>query len=207
MKNYKPIDLPYSYNALEPYIDEKTMNIHYNKHYLGYIKNLNEAFEKDGILKMPNITYLIENIDNYNNNIRNNAGGYYNHTLFWKMLKPNDGSDNLPKGIVKKIIERDFGDTFNFKSIFEQKAKRRFGSGWVWWVLMPNGKTKILSTPYQDNPKMFYDCEILLGIDVWEHAYYLKYNADRLKYVDNVFKVVNWEYPKDKLLKYGNDLL
>lgn len=202
MKNFEPIDLPYSYFALEPYIDEKTMFIHFNKHYLGYTKNLNEAFKKGNYERKP-INFVIENIDMYNNTIRNNAGGYYNHSLFFEMLRPNDGSDNLPTGIVKQVIERDFGNTFNFKSLFEKSAKKRFGSGWVWWVLMPNGKTKIVSTPYQDNPKMYFDCKILLGIDVWEHAYYLKYNADRLKYVDAIFKVVDWDYPEEILKNNG----
>ena len=123
------------------------------------------------------------------------------------MLKPNNDSYNLPTGIVKDIIERDFENTFNFKSVIDEVAKKRFGSGWVWWVLLPNGKTEILSTPYQDNPKMYFECEILLGIDVWEHAYYLKYNADRLKYIDNLFKVVNWDYPKKIIMNYGEGVL
>jgi len=206
MKNYKAIPLPYSYKSLEPFIDEKTMFIHYNKHYMGYLNNLNEEFKKNNLMIVP-IRDLIQNIDEFNVNIRNNAGGYYNHSLFWKMLKPNDGSDNLPTGIVKKLIERDFESTLNFRSLIEKSAKKRFGSGWVWWVLMPNGETRIISTPYQDNPQMYFDCEILLGIDVWEHAYYLKYNADRTKYVDSIFKVINWKYPESVIKKYGKRML
>jgi Fe-Mn family superoxide dismutase len=206
MKNYKAIPLPYSYKSLEPFIDEKTMFIHYNKHYMGYLNNLNEEFNKNNLMVVP-IRDLIQNIDEFNVNIRNNAGGYYNHSLFWKMLKPNDGSDNLPTGIIKKLIERDFESTLNFRSLIEKSAKKRFGSGWVWWVLMPNGETRIISTPYQDNPQMYFDCEILLGIDVWEHAYYLKYNADRIKYVDSIFKVINWKYPESVIKNYGKRML
>ncbi len=189
---YKPILLPYSYSDLEPSIDAETMNIHYNKHYLGYLNNLNDEFKKYNYPIIP-IKTLIKNINEFSRNVRDNAGGYYNHSLFWKMLSPPK-SNNLPIGISKKIIERDFGSFDMFKKIIEQTAKKRFGSGWVWWVAMPNGHTRIVETPYQDNPQMYYDCDILLGIDVWEHAYYLKYKADRMKYVNNIFDIINWDY-------------
>jgi Fe-Mn family superoxide dismutase len=189
---YNPILLPYSYSALEPYIDAETMFTHYNKHYLGYLNNLNDEIKKSKLPTLP-INKLIANINDFSQDVRNNAGGYYNHSLFWKMLTPAK-VNNLPSGISKNIIDRDFGSFATFKKIIEQTAKKRFGSGWVWWVLMPNGQTRIVETPYQDNPQMYYNCEILLGIDVWEHAYYLKYKADRMQYVNNIFNIINWNY-------------
>ena len=191
---YKPILLPYSYSDLEPYIDAETMYIHYNKHYLGYLNNLNDEFAKTDLPNLP-IQTLIVNIDDFPQTVRDNAGGYYNHSLFWKMLTPKRTlMPNLPSGISKIVIDRDFGSFDNFKKLIEQTAKKRFGSGWVWWIVMPDGKTRIVETPYQDNPQMYYDCDVLLGIDVWEHAYYLKYKADRMKYVNNIFEIINWEY-------------
>lgn len=199
---YLPVKLPYAYGDLEPYIDSETMNVHYNKHYLGYLDKLNDLLSSEVSIKLP-IEALIENIDNFSTDIRNNAGGYYNHSLFWLMLKPAEGdSYNIPTGIVKDLIERDFGTTLFFRDIIEKTAKQRFGSGWVWWIIMPDGSTRIVETPYQDNPKMYYPCEILLGIDVWEHAYYLKYKSDRLKYVDNIFNVINWDYVEKIIRKY-----
>jgi len=199
---YKPVKLPYSYSALEPYIDSETMNVHYNKHYMTYIKNVNDEFEKENLEYLP-IEQLINNIEDFSESIRNNAGGYYNHSLFWYMLRPNtNNSDNDPTGLVKTVINRDFGSYKNFKIIIEKYAKKRFGSGWVWWVILPNGKTRILELPYQDNPKMYFDCDILLGVDVWEHAYYLKYKSDRASYVSNLFKIINWEYINNILSKY-----
>ena len=196
---YQPVKMPYSYEALEPIIDEKTMYVHYNDHYLGYLKKLN------GLINSTQpIVHLIKNIDKYSNDVRNNAGGYYNHSIFWKMLKPYDSSSkNEPPALVKKVINRDYGSFGNFKNQIKEKAKKRFGSGWVWWILYPNGKTVIVETPYQDNPLMYIDCKILLGIDVWEHAYYLKYQSKREDYVDNIFKVINWNYP-NRILSVGN---
>jgi len=199
---YKAIPLPYDYSALEPYIDAKTMNVHYNKHYMTYLNNLNSELDKANHRMIP-IQQLIYNIDNYSDNIRNNGGGYYNHSLFWQMLEnANTKKGYLPYGISDAIIDRDFGNFDNFKKQIEEKAKKRFGSGWVWWILMPDGFTRIVETPYQDNPQMYFDCEILLGIDVWEHAYYLKYQADRMGYIDNIFNVINWDYPNKILNQY-----
>jgi len=201
---FKAIPLPYDYSALEPYIDAKTMNVHYNKHYMTYLNNLNSELDKANHKMIP-IQQLIYNIDNYSDNIRNNAGGYYNHSLFWQMLEnANNKNGYLPYGISDAIIDRDFGNFDNFKKQIEEKAKKRFGSGWVWWILMPDGFTRIVETPYQDNPQMYFDCEILLGIDVWEHAYYLKYQADRMGYIDNIFNVINWDYPNKILNQYYN---
>lgn len=196
---YKAVILPYNYSALEPFIDAETMNIHYNKHYLTYLTNLNDEFKKQNHRLIP-IKRLIYTIDNYSQIIRNNAGGFYNHSLFWKMLNPNKmNNSNLPTGEAKKLINRDFGNYDLFKKKIEEQAKKRFGSGWVWWIMMPNGVTKIIETPYQDNPLMYFDCTILFGLDVWEHAYYLKYQADRLKYVSNIFKIINWDYVNDQI--------
>lgn len=199
---YKPISLPYDYSDLEPFIDAETMDIHYNKHYKTYLDNLNNEFEKNNYQLLP-IKKLINDIDDYSQTIRNNAGGFYNHSIFWLMLKnPNKKDNYLPFGISKTIIDRDFENYNKFKSIITEKAKKRFGSGWVWWVLYENGYTNIVETPYQDNPQMHYNCEILLGIDVWEHAYYLKYQSDRTKYVENLMNVVNWDYCNTILNRY-----
>jgi Fe-Mn family superoxide dismutase len=185
---YKPVKLPYSYSDLEPYIDAETMYVHYNKHYIGYLNKLNELVTTNQPIKN-----LIQDINNYSTEVRNNAGGYYNHSLFWNMLRPKLSENNIPIAVNLFII-KDFGSFENFKAKIKEKAKKRFGSGWVWWILYPNGKTAIVETPYQDNPLMFTDCKILLGIDVWEHAYYLNYKADREAYVDNIFNIINWDY-------------
>lgn len=196
---YKPVKLPYDYSALEPFIDTETMKVHYDTLYMNYIKNLNAEIQKKKYRSVP-IKKLIAIIDNYSDYIRNNAGGYFNHSLFWKMLKPNkSNNNNLPSGISKKIINSDFGSYNFFKNIIKEKAKKRFGSGWVWWIMMPNGYTRIVETPYQDNPLMYFNCQILLGIDVWEHAYFIKYKADRMDYVNNIFKVINWDYVNNKI--------
>ena len=196
MTIYKPVPLPYSYSALEPYIDEKTMYVHFNEHYLGYIKKLNALLPSG-----PPINKLITDISNYSTDIKNNAGGYFNHSLFWNMLRPyKPFAINQPPPLVKSIINRDFGSFNNFKNEIIETAKKRFGSGWVWWIQYPNGKTAIVQTPYQDNPMMYSDVKILLGIDVWEHAYYLKYQAKRENYVNNIFNVINWNYANKMLI-------
>lgn len=193
---YKPVPLPYSYSALEPYIDEKTMYVHFNEHYLGYIKKLNALLPAG-----PPINKLITDISNYSTDIKNNAGGYFNHSLFWNMLRPyKPFAMNEPPQLVKSIINRDFGSFNNFKNEIIETAKKRFGSGWVWWIQYPNGKTAIVQTPYQDNPMMYSDVKILLGIDVWEHAYYLKYQSKRENYVNNIFNVINWNYANKMLI-------
>ena len=190
---YSPIKLPYRYDALEPYIDEETMEIHYNKHYLGYLKKLNSLLERYDVNE--DVISLMQKIDKYPIEIRDNGGGYVNHSMFWKMLKPNPkGISNGPKGLVMTKIKHDFGTFGQFKDLIIEASKRRFGSGWVWWVMNRDGSTNIMATPYQDNPYMpGYDCYPLLGIDVWEHAYYLKYDADRTKYVKNILKIINWD--------------
>ena len=204
--HFSPVRLPYKYNALEPYIDEETMQIHYNKHYLAYLKKFNEAVDKFDITD-PVIT-IMQNIDRYPIEIRDNGGGYVNHSMFWKMLKPNkNNKPNVPHGIsLVKIIE-DFGTYGQFKEFIIEASTRRFGAGWVWWVMNRDGSTNILATPYQDNPYMpEYQSFPLLGIDVWEHAYYLKYDADRTKYIKNIFKIINWDEVNRRIIAANQNI-
>jgi len=185
--------LPYSYTALKQFIDAETMSYHYNKHYKGYVEKLNKALEKGkhGDLELEEI---VKNISKYNKTIRNNAGGAFNHALFWKMLTPNP---QKPSGEVYKKIITQFKSLSEFKSKFEEISRERFGSGWVWLVLTNQNKLKIVSTPNQDNPLMNIIKNggyPLLGLDLWEHAYYLKYRNKRDEYIRNFWKCVNWEF-------------
>ena len=185
--------LPYSYSALKPFIDPETMNFHYNKHYKGYVDKLNDALskKKHGDLELEQI---IKNISRYDKSIRNNAGGAFNHALFWNMLTPNP--KKLEGELYKKIVKQ-FGSFTAFKKKFEAVAKDRFGSGWVWLVLTAKNTLKIMSTPNQDNPLMNViegGGFPLLGLDLWEHAYYLKYRNKRDEYIVNFWKVVNWDF-------------
>ena len=188
--------LPYSYSALKNFIDSETMDFHYNKHYKGYVKKLNDALSKKdyGDIELEDI---IKRIGKYNKTIRNNAGGAFNHALFWKMLSPNEQECNGP--ILKKI-NSSFGSLKEFKTKFETVAKNRFGSGWVWLVLTKRNTLKIISTPNQDNPLMNVIKNggyPLLGLDLWEHSYYLKYRNRRDEYIHNFWKCVNWEFVND----------
>jgi Fe-Mn family superoxide dismutase len=185
--------LPYSYSALKNFIDSETMDFHYNKHYKGYVKKLNDALSKKeyGDVELEDI---IKRISKYNKTIRNNAGGAFNHALFWKMLSPKEQECNGP--ILKKI-NTSFGSLKEFKTKFESVAKNRFGSGWVWLVLTKRNTLKIISTPNQDNPLMNVIKNggyPLLGLDLWEHSYYLKYRNKRDEYIHNFWKCVNWEF-------------
>lgn len=189
--------LPYAYSSLKRFIDSETMSVHYNKHYKGYVKKLNKALsEKDyGDLELEDI---IKSISRFNKTIRNNAGGAFNHALFWKMLSPKQ---QRPTQKVLDRIKKDFGSFNEFKNKFEEVAKNRFGSGWAWLVLTKNNRLKILSTPNQDNPLMnIIDGGgfPILGLDLWEHAYYLKYRNKRDEYIKNFWNCVNWEFV-DKL--------
>ena len=193
MTRIEVIKLPYSYSALNSFIDAETMNVHYNQHYKGYVKKLNNALEgvKDDELNLENI---IKGITRYNRTIHNNAGGAYNHELFWQMLSPKKQN---PNGPVLDKIKKKFGSYAEFKKQFKKKAQTQFGSGWVWLVLTKRGDIKIMTTPVQDNPMMntIKDGGIpLLGLDLWEHAYYLKYKSKRDEYVDNFFNVINWSF-------------
>lgn len=185
--------LPYSYSALKQFIDPETMDFHYNKHYKGYVDKLNSALSKKkyGDLELEQI---IKTISRFDKTIRNNAGGAFNHALFWNMLSPDP--KKLKGDLYKKII-KEFGSFLSFKKKFEEIAKERFGSGWVWLVLTGKNGLKIMSTPNQDNPLMNIvegGGFPLLGLDLWEHAYYLKYKNKRDEYIANFWKVVNWDF-------------
>jgi Fe-Mn family superoxide dismutase len=185
--------LPYAYSALKQFIDPETMKYHYSKHYVGYVDKLNDALSKKdyGDLELEDI---IKTISRFNKTIRNNAGGAFNHALFWKMLSP---TEQKPHGEILKLIKRDFKTYAGFKKKFNDESKKRFGSGWVWLVLTKRNTLKIISTPNQDNPLMNvikFGGYPLLGLDLWEHAYYLKYKNKRDEYITNFWKVVNWEF-------------
>ncbi len=187
--------LPYAYNALENVIDAQTMEIHYTRHAAGYAKSLNEAVAAEGADTGAGVEGILSRISRYSTKMRNNAGGHYNHELFWKTMRPRM-NDNRPTGSLLTAIESTFGSFANFKTQFSEAAKTRFGSGWA-WLYMDNSKAlKVGSTPNQDNPLMDVS-DIkgfpLLGLDVWEHAYYLKYQNKRADYADNWWNVVNWD--------------
>ena len=204
MKKIGIDELPYAYSSLKRFIDEKTMNIHYNKHYKGYVKKLNKAIanKKGGDVSLENI---VKGISRFNKSVRNNAGGAFNHALFWKMLSPNE---QKPFGDVLLKINKDFGSYNNFKKEFEKIATDRFGSGWAWLVLTKNGKLKIMSTANQDNPLMNVVDDggyPLLGLDLWEHAYYLKYQNKRDEYIKNFWNCVNWDFVNKLFESQKND--
>jgi len=198
MKKIGIEDLPYSYSSLQKFIDSKTMNVHYNKHYKGYVDKLNKALkDKDGDMELEEI---VKSISKFDNTVRNNAGGAFNHALFWKMLSPKK---QTPKGELYKQIKKDFGNIKKMKDEFNQAAKDRFGSGWAWLYLTKEGNLKIMSLPNQDNPLMNVVKKggfPLLGLDVWEHEYYLKYQNKRDEYINNFWNVVNWDFVSDLYL-------
>lgn len=190
---HKIIELPYSFEALEPHIDAKTMEIHYSKHHQAYCDNLNKALSGSQFETME-LVDLFSNLDNLpeniRNTVRNNAGGVYNHNLFWEIMSPNGG--NLPQAEISEKIESELGGFEKFKADFSAAALTRFGSGWAWLTVDENNKLEISSTPNQDNPLM--DGKIpVMGLDVWEHAYYLNYQNRRAEYVEKWWNVVNWE--------------
>ncbi|MBE3594023.1 MAG: superoxide dismutase [Candidatus Carbobacillus altaicus] len=186
--------LPYSYDALEPYFDAKTMEIHYNGHHGAYVKNLNAALDKHPEWKGKTIEELLQSLDQIPEDIRtavrNNGGGHYNHAFWWPMLKKNEGGK--PSGALAQAIDRDFGSFDAFKEAFTQSATTRFGSGWAWLIVESGGKLAITSTPNQDNPVMEGKTPIM-GLDVWEHAYYLKYQNRRPEYINAFWNVIDWD--------------
>jgi Fe-Mn family superoxide dismutase len=185
--------LPYSYAALKNFIDAETMDFHYNKHYKGYVDKLNDALSKKNYGDLD-LEKIIKTISRFNTDIRNNAGGAFNHALFWNMLTPTP--KKLTGDLYKKITNQ-WGTFSNFKKEFEKKAKSRFGSGWVWLVVTSKNTLKIMTTPNQDNPLMNIiqgSGFPILGLDLWEHAYYLKYKNKRDEYITNFWKVVNWDF-------------
>ena len=185
-------DLPYSYDALEPFIDTKTMEIHHQRHHNLYLTNLNNAI-KDSDMSSLSIEDICKN-HSENIGIRNNGGGHYNHSLFWNILSPDGGGD--PAGKVKELIDSSFGSYENFKEKFKNAAITRFGSGWA-WLCQVDDHLEICSTANQDNPLMPGICNDksnpLLGLDVWEHAYYLNYQNKRIEYIDAFYNLINWE--------------
>jgi len=183
--------LPYALDALEPHIDKLTMEIHHDKHHAGYIKNLNKEVDANKELQGKTIEQICANVSKYNTAVRNNAGGHYNHSLFWTLLSAKGGSSSEA---LNKAIVRDFGTLEIMKTQFNEAAKTRFGSGWA-WLIYSEGKLKICSTANQDNPLMDIAENKgfpILALDVWEHAYYLKYQNRRPDYITAFWNVVNW---------------
>lgn len=186
-------DLPYAYDALEPYFDEETMHLHHDKHHNTYVNNLNAAIEKHPELGEKSVEDLVADLNNVPEDIytavRNNGGGHVNHAFFWKILSPDGGGE--PTGALGNAIDKEFGSFDSFKDEFKTAATGRFGSGWAWLVL-DNGKLKITSTPNQDSPLTDGQTPVL-GLDVWEHAYYLKYKNVRPDYIAAFWHIVNWD--------------
>ncbi len=191
---FKLPDLPYAYDALEPYIDARTMEIHHTRHHAGYTNKLNAAIEGTDLEGLK-IEDILAKVSGYSAAVRNNGGGYYNHKLFWTIMGPNGGGAPSAEMGVARAIERDFGSFENFKDEFSKAAATVFGSGWAWLCVDNNKKLFIAQTPNQDNPLMDvndYEGQPILGLDVWEHAYYLKYQNRRPEYIENFFNVINW---------------
>jgi Fe-Mn family superoxide dismutase len=202
--NFQQIPLPYAYNALEPFIDAMTMEIHHTKHAAGYTKNLNDACVAEKVdIKTTSITSLLASISKYSTKIRNNAGGHYNHELFWQSMQPAPAS--MPTGSLAKSIEKSFGTFADFQKTFSEAAKNRFGSGWAWLIINEKKELAICSTANQDNPLMDI-AEVkgypLLGLDVWEHAYYLKYQNKRADYINNWWNLVNWKFVEERYIAF-----
>ena len=190
--------LNYAFDALEPNIDAKTMEIHYGKHHNGYTNNLNNIIsgtDNEG----KSIEDILNSLDLENTGLRNNGGGFYNHNLFWEIMGPNGGGE--PSGEINESINSNFGSFENFKEEFSKAAATRFGSGWAWLCAHPDGKLEICSTANQDNPIMPNGCggNPILCLDVWEHAYYLNYQNRRPDYINAFFNVINWDEVNNRL--------
>jgi superoxide dismutase, Fe-Mn family len=186
--------LPYPYAALEPHLDAKTMEIHYSRHHAAYVKNLNTALEAEGKSSQKDMIAILNNISTYSPTVRNNGGGHFNHDLFWSVLTPNQNTQ--PSKELSAAISSGFGSMDEFKATFNKKALSVFGSGWAWLIVTPDGKLKITATPNQDNPLMDVVADKgipILGIDVWEHAYYLNYQNKRADYLTAIWNVINWD--------------
>ncbi|MEQ8907907.1 MAG: superoxide dismutase [Vicingaceae bacterium] len=191
-------ELNYAYDALEPHIDAKTMEIHHSKHHNGYTTKLNNAVEGTD-LEGKSIEDILSHISKHSSAVRNNGGGFYNHRLFWEVMSPNGGGN--PEGELAKMIDDSFGSFEKFKEEFANAAATQFGSGWA-WLCYEGGKLVVCSTPNQDNPLMdVTDCNgtPILGIDVWEHAYYLNYQNRRPDYINAFFNVIDWSKVSEKL--------
>ncbi|WP_316840901.1 superoxide dismutase [Pedobacter gandavensis] len=193
--------LPYATDALEPHIDKLTMEIHHGKHHQAYVTNLNKALEGKPEAN-HSIEEIVKNISKFPAAVRNNGGGHYNHSLFWTVLGPNKGGE--PKGELAEAINAAFGSFADFKTKFAEAGATRFGSGWAWLIVTADNKLAVCSTPNQDSPLMDI-AEVkgtpLLGMDVWEHAYYLKYQNRRPDYISAFWNVVNWDAVADRFKK------
>ena len=191
--------LPFEYTDLAPNIGALTMEMHYSKHYLTYTNNLNKAVATDETLKDLTIEEILGKLNMDNSELRNNAGGYYNHELFWGSMGPKAGGQ--PKDTLATVIDRDFGSFETFKTQFTDAAEKQFGSGWAWLIVDKSGKLQVTSTPNQDNPLMTRQTvsgKPILALDVWEHAYYLDYQYKRKKYIEAFFNVINWKKVGDR---------
>ncbi|MEM7146782.1 MAG: superoxide dismutase [Verrucomicrobiota bacterium] len=187
-------NLPYAFDALEPHIDARTMEIHHDKHHNAYVTNLNGAIEGNADLESKSIEDLVSNLDavpeNIRGAVRNNGGGHYNHSLFWTIMGPNAGGD--PSGDLAAAIDSELGGLDAFKDAFTKAGMTRFGSGWA-WLSVKDGKLAVSSTPNQDNPLMDGSGTPILGLDVWEHAYYLNYQNRRPDYIGAFWNVISWD--------------
>jgi len=199
---FKIAPLPYAFDSLEPYIDKETMEIHYTKHHQAYCNNLNAAIEKHPDLFNKSLEYLVTNYDQLPDDIkttvRNNAGGVYNPNLFYQMITPNYSKN--PIGNLEKAIDQKFGSFAAFKELFNAAAKSRFGSGWAWLCVDENGQLSVISTANQDSP-LTLGLKPILGLDVWEHAYYLKFQNRRPDYIESWWNVVNWDFAEQLFKK------
>ena len=192
---FKLPDLPYDYKALEPHIDERTMTIHHGKHHAGYTNKLNAAIAGTALEKMK-IEDILKKVSKHGAGVRNNGGGFYNHSLFWKIMSPDGGGQPKATSKLGKAMAKSFGDYDKFKAEFKAAAGTRFGSGWAWLCARKSGTLFITSTPNQDNPLMDVAEKKgipILGVDVWEHAYYLNYQNRRPDYLEAFFSVINWD--------------
>ncbi len=205
-------ELGYAYDALEPYIDARTMEIHHTKHHNAYITNVNNAIAGNAELEEMPICQLVMNLDkvpeDIRTTVRNNAGGHINHSMFWKILTP--GGASAPSGDLAAAIDASFGSFDGFKEAFSKAAATRFGSGWAWLNLKKDGSLCICSTPNQDNPLMGEAAGTcghipILGIDVWEHAYYLNYQNRRPDYISAFFNVINWDVVAERFAQFSSD--
>jgi len=206
---FKLPDLPYEKSALEPTIDTRTMGIHHDKHHAGYVNNLNAALEGHADLQKLSLVDLLTGLDSVpeaiRTAVRNNGGGHFNHSMFWQIMSPKGGG--APSGSLAKAIDADFDSFDDFKQQFSKAAATRFGSGWAWLSVDTDNKLVVSSTPNQDNPVMAGNIP-LLGLDVWEHAYYLNYQNRRPDYVSSWWDVVNWDYVSStyKMVQLGDNL-
>ncbi|MDZ4109502.1 MAG: superoxide dismutase [Brevundimonas sp.] len=194
--------LPYAYDALEPAIDKETMTFHHDKHHQAYVDNLNKAVDGDDSLKGKSLEDMFKTMSKLPKAVRNNGGGHWNHALFWQLLAP-EGQTGEPSGALKAAIDKDLGGMDKFKEAFNAAGAGQFGSGWA-WLIVQDGKLKVTSTPNQDNPLMDVADEqgtVILGADVWEHAYYLKYQNRRADYLKAFWSVVNWNEVNDLYAK------